>query len=338
MVPTPGCSRIREEQENAKPKPSEFPVTDPIQNILEETATLKATGMKARSAGDESKAEQHFHAALAFITQATKNAGDCLPSSEFLELLQMNTELALLCGHAAQARLLISQAQETNSSDAFSEDWSQFQKIDSWPDEWLVASVRGEPPDAPALDVLVNRYWNTLFARCQLLTGNHSAAADLSQEAWCRILRSRHRLRPGGNFQAYLITIATNLWRDNMRSIYRAGPMADRHLASLNEEHLNDGETVVLMDALPDSKAYDRHERTSLAMDIDAALAKLSPLLRDVLVARYVSGESCLEIGKFYGRTEQTISGWIRTATRQLKIHLEDPHEIAVETEHLKMF
>lgn len=313
-------------------KPSEFPVTDQIQKKLEETATLKAAGVKARAAGDEPKAEQHFLAALAFITQARENVGDRLPSSGPLELLRMNTELALLCGHAPQARLLISQAPETNSSDTFSEDWSRFQKIDSWPDEWLVASVRVEPPDAPALDVLVNRYWNTLFARCQLLTGNHSAAADLSQEAWCRILRSRHRLKPGGNFQAYLITIATNLWRDNMRSIYRAGPMADRHLASLNEERLNDAdETVVLMDVLPDSKAYDRHERTSLAMDIDAALAKLSPLLRDVLVARYVSGDSCLEIGKVYGRTEQTISGWIRAATRQLKTHLEDPHEIALE-------
>ena len=51
-------------------------------------------------------------------------------------------------------------------------------------------------------------YWpiaigKPLFGRCQVLTLNHHQAGDLAQEAWCRVLRTRHALKPGGNFPAY---------------------------------------------------------------------------------------------------------------------------------------
>ena len=36
-------------------------------------------------------------------------------------------------------------------------------------------------------------------------------ALDLAQEAWRRVLRTRHSLKPGGNFPGYLCTIATNI-------------------------------------------------------------------------------------------------------------------------------
>ena len=35
----------------------------------------------------------------------------------------------------------------------------------------------------------------------------------------------------------------------------------------------------------------------------------LGPLSREVLIARDPVGESCVEIGRRYGRTEQTVSG-----------------------------
>jgi RNA polymerase sigma factor (sigma-70 family) len=60
-------------------------------------------------------------------------------------------------------------------------------------------------------------------------------------------------------------------------------------------------------------------------MDMDRALEALSPLSREVLVARYLVGESCAEIGRRYGRTEQTVSGWVREAIRQIRSYLEEP-------------
>lgn len=195
-----------------------------------------------------------------------------------------------------------------------------------WSDSRLVSAVRRDPPDQVALDVLVDRYWKPLFGRCQMLTLNHHRASDLAQEAWCRVLRARHSLKPEGNFQAYLTTVATNLWRDSNRSARRAGPMAEHRLASLDAALSDDeGETVALVDVLPDLNALKADEQRLLAMDIDRAMEALSPLSREVLMARYLVGESCAEIGRRYGRTEQTVSGWVREALRQVKSYLEEP-------------
>jgi RNA polymerase sigma factor (sigma-70 family) len=186
--------------------------------------------------------------------------------------------------------------------------------------------VRCEPPDEDALDVLVARHWNHLFVRCQMLTLNREKALDLAQAAWCKLLRARQALKPDGNFPAYLITIATNLFRDSYRAAQRAGPMAEYRLESLEHAYSNEsGEIVVLMDNVPDLKSLQKEEQALLAIDIDWALEQLTPQLREVLVARFIDGESCAEIGRRYGRTEQSISGWIRGALRQMKTHLEEP-------------
>jgi len=209
---------------------------------------------------------------------------------------------------------------ETLENEAFGCD------VSAWPDTWLIASVRRDPPDIQALDELANRHWKPLFARCQLLAVNHQKAADLAQEAWYRVLRTRHALKPGGNFPAYLTTIATNLWRDWYRSAQRAGNMADHRLESVDAAHSNESEEpLALAERIPDLKALAPEDQTSLAMDIDHALERLTPQLREVLVARFIAGESCAEIGQRFGRTEQSISGWVRQALRQMKLHLEAP-------------
>jgi RNA polymerase sigma-70 factor (ECF subfamily) len=197
-------------------------------------------------------------------------------------------------------------------------------EVSAWPDAWLIASIRHDPPNELALDELANRYWKSLFGRCHLLTLNHQKAADLAQEAWCRVLRSRHALKADGNFPAYLTTVATNLWRDSYRSAQRAGPMADHCLQSLDAAHPNEsGEPLALVERIPDLRALSPADQTSLAMDIDNALEQLTPHLREVLVARFITGESCAEIGQRYRRTEQSVNGWVRQALRQMKLHLE---------------
>src|SRR6266850_6954228 len=139
--------------------------------------------------------------------------------------------------------------------------------VSLWPDPWLIAAVRRDPPDTEALDELANRYWKPLFARCQLLAVNQQKAADLAQEAWRRVLRSRHALKPDGNFPAYLTTIATNLWRDWYRSAKRAGPMADYRLASLDEViSSDDGTSIVFGDAIADLSALSSHDEMLLSV------------------------------------------------------------------------
>ena len=78
------------------------------------------------------------------------------------------------------------------------------------------------------------------------------------------------------------------------------------------------------MSALPDLHSHRAEERSLLKMDIDSALRQLPPLLSAVIVARYIEGESCSEIGLRHRRTEQTVSAWIREALRQMRTYLEE--------------
>jgi len=203
----------------------------------------------------------------------------------------------------------------------------------TWPDAWLINAVRREPPDESALDTLVARYWQQLFARCRMLTMDRDAASDLAQESWLRVLRARRRLDPDGNFHAYIMTIATNLWRDGHRSARRAGPMSDSRIESLDAAEVQDDLPLALMDVVTQPDTLPPDEQVLLKMDLDNALERLSPHLRDALVSRFLVGESAAEIGRRYGRTEQTISGWIREAVREMKLHLGESRSINARAE-----
>jgi RNA polymerase sigma factor (sigma-70 family) len=101
--------------------------------------------------------------------------------------------------------------------------------------------------------------------------------------------------------------------------------MAEHRMTSLDAELSGDeGGTVILADVLPDLNALQAEEQTLLKLDIDQALKQLTPLLHDVLIARHLTGESCAEIGRRYGRTEQTISAWVREAIQEMRLHLAE--------------
>jgi RNA polymerase sigma-70 factor (ECF subfamily) len=198
-------------------------------------------------------------------------------------------------------------------------------KPSTWPDAWLISAIRRDPPDQEALNALVDRYWKKLYARCRLLTVDADSANDLAQESWLRVLRARRSIEPGGNFQAYIIAIATNLWRDKNRSAVRAGPVADNRMASLDAPVAADeGESLPLINVVADPRTLSSDDQILLEMDLDNALSRLEPRFRDVLISRFITGESAAEIGQRYGRTEQSITGWIREATLQMKIYLGD--------------
>jgi len=147
-----------------------------------------------------------------------------------------------------------------------------------------------------------------------MLTHDRELAADLAQDTWTRMLRSRSTLRPEGSFPAYLARIALNLWRDRRRAERRPGARL-LSLESSDEEY-------ALEEVLPDPLVGE--ETMSLRLDLDSAFARLPARLRAVVVARYIRGESAAEIGRRVGRSEQTITAWLREATARLREDLRE--------------
>ena len=202
---------------------------------------------------------------------------------------------------------------------------STFHDVALWPDARLIETIRRDPPDELALQVLTERYLKVLFRRCLALTSNPNKADDLAQDTWFRVLRARRSLRPDGNFRALLYTIASNLWRDIRRSARRAGVGDNEELVSLDKVVVVDnGDAETVGDNFSDTKPFYQFELTLLKIDLHQALDRLSPHLHEVLVLRFIHGESCAEIGKRYQRTEQTVSGWVRQGIASIKNHLEN--------------
>lgn len=190
-------------------------------------------------------------------------------------------------------------------------------------DATLLDLVRRDPVDIGAFDELIDRYWRRLFARCQLLTQDAELTADLAQETWCRVLRARHDLKPDGNFPGYLRTIATNLWRDWNRASRRGRGMSPADGPSIDSTiQLGNGDSGEFVDVLADPHTLNAEEQAQLAIDVDRALAALSPRVREVVVARFIDGESAAQIGKRHGRTEQTITTWLRQGIAELRVLL----------------
>jgi RNA polymerase sigma factor (sigma-70 family) len=296
-----------------------------IKSLMQAAADFESSGGAARSSGDETAAEANLRQALALAVEAADRAAKNEGGELLLAVLQTTVRLALRCGETLQARQRLEDAVLASPSITKSEEWDQFIHVEAWSDEWLIAAVRSESPDMTALDVLTARYWKEVFGRCYMLTLNRDKASDLAQQAWARVLRARGRLLPGGNFPAYLAAVATNLWRDSQRWSRRAGPVAEQNLVSLDEPILiGDGESILIADALPSPNSLDAAERALLKLDIDQALHRLSPKLREILIARFITGESCAEIAKRHRRTEQTVSGWVREGIQQMKSYLED--------------
>ena len=249
------------------------------------------------------------------------NATDITANTEFVLFLPSAIDSSLIAGNETKERPELSTTISTTEPNVL--DCAHGVAFQS--DAQLISSVCCDPPDDEALEALVNRYWGYLLTHCHALTLNQEKARDLAQSAWCRLLRARQGLKPDGNFPAYLATIATNLFRDSYRASRRAGSMADYRLDSLDAAYSNEGiETVLLVETLADAKSLQTQAETSLAIDINRALEQLRPQLRDVVIARFINGESCAEIGLQHGRTEQTVSGWVRQALRQMKTYLEE--------------
>lgn len=69
-----------------------------------------------------------------------------------------------------------------------------------------------------AMEVLVRRYYNSMFKRFLRSVKNKDDAHDLSQKFWLKIIKGMENYKEGGKFINYLHTTASNVIKDSWRS------------------------------------------------------------------------------------------------------------------------
>lgn len=98
--------------------------------------------------------------------------------------------------------------------------------IDLVEEKALVQSAKAG--DKEAMTLLINNNYNILKGYVIKLTGNTEEAKDIIQETLLRAIVNIDKFTPKYRFSTWLITIATNLYRDKLRR--------NKNILSFNEE------------------------------------------------------------------------------------------------------
>lgn len=144
--------------------------------------------------------------------------------------------------------------------------------------EWVASAQAGDPK---ALAVLYERYRRPLLNYLYRFTGNQTAAEDLVQETFLRVVRCLGSYRPTGSVAGWIYRIARNLALNRIRD-QRGHAELSRDEPWMNEE----GEEKSREESLPAPTAdpEQQAERAEMEKVIQETLLKVAPPYREALI------------------------------------------------------
>lgn len=157
--------------------------------------------------------------------------------------------------------------------------------------------------DERALEELIRKHYQSIFAYFYKNTGQYHLAMDLAQETFIRMAAALVRYRPKAAFKSWLFVIASNQLKNHYRTLSRR-PLA-----------------LTLTGEMPGGTppAFEAETRS----DLQAALAGLPPKQREALILHFYHGFTTREIAKITGAAESTVKARIRYGLDKLKQKLE---------------
>jgi RNA polymerase sigma-70 factor (ECF subfamily) len=177
----------------------------------------------------------------------------------------------------------MSAAQISVQSPALAPDWGDRRPVDtpSPPsDHALMLAVRDG--DLDGLGELFERHHGPLYGYLCKLTGQRTAAEDLTQIVFERMLRYRHTYRDQGHFPAWMYQIARRAAADHFQQSSAAPrALADTELAALADDSPHAAQAA----AATDDRAL-----------LHTALARLDRGDREVLLLSRLQGLSFAEV------------------------------------------
>ena len=170
-------------------------------------------------------------------------------------------------------------------------------------DEALAAAAAGG--DRDALDALLRRHAGMVNAVCRRVLANPDDALDATQEALLAIARKIHTFDGRARFTTWCYRVATNAALDEARRRARRPSPVD-----------------VVPEPRSDGPGVD--DQVAGQLDVDAALARLSPDHRAAVALRDVVGLDYAEIAEVLDIPPGTVRSRIARGRAALADHLAD--------------
>ena len=148
---------------------------------------------------------------------------------------------------------------------------------------------RAHRGDRDALDLLLRRHYDRLYAVCRRMTGSDSDAADAAQEALIAITRGLPRFEDRSRFSTWAYRIAINCSIDELRRRSRRPAVG-----------LDDDTLAGALASAPVWAGGQRGDPELVAdrVDLDNALRSLPPEFRAAVVLRDLCGLDYAEIAE----------------------------------------
>jgi len=174
-------------------------------------------------------------------------------------------------------------------------------------DDELIERLRKADPDAVAL--LYRRHHQKVRAFARRMLGDHAAAEDVVHDAFVALPKAAERFRMEARIDTFLLSIAVNLCRRQIRSSARGRRAAE------NLERREPPPAI----ATPESVL----SRQQLADALNRGLSELSPDHREVFVLCAVEERSSQEVGNILEIAEGTVRTRLFHARKQLRAFFE---------------
>ena len=169
--------------------------------------------------------------------------------------------------------------------------------------ELVEACQRGEHE---AFRALFETYRNKVYSIALRFAGDQAAAMDIAQDTFLKLFSSIQDFRGDSAFETWVYRMVVNSCLDRRRKLRRYVPLADEFLATLRAS--GDALTAML--------------RAEMADRIRAAVDKLSPDLRIVVVLRYTEGLAYDQIAEVLACSPGTVASRLNRAHKALERRL----------------
>ena len=160
---------------------------------------------------------------------------------------------------------------------------------------------RARRGDEEALAALIRGASPVVLAAARRVTRDGGLAEDAAQEAFLKAFRALDRYRPQSSFRAWVRAIAIRCAIDIVRRRRPEAPLPEAPMAPTDEQA--------------------RHEDVDL---LRAALAALSPLDREIMIAREVEGIPDRIIAERFELSVTAVRVRMHRARRKIRLRFEE--------------
>ncbi|MGE9269085.1 MAG: RNA polymerase sigma factor [Verrucomicrobiales bacterium] len=181
----------------------------------------------------------------------------------------------------------------------------------------VAASQKG---DVAAFEDLVTRHRGRVYAMVRKMVKNDADAWDLSQEIFIKVWKALPKFEARARFSTWLYRVSHNVVYDwlRKRKIEAEGELDDQ---LLNRDQIATGATTM---PTGDQRPDEALEQSELRLKIEAALEKISPSHREVILLREVQGMDYKEIADAVDCSLGTVMSRLYYARKKLQELLKD--------------